>query len=189
MSWTIDPAHTQIEFSVKHMMIAAVRGRFTKFNGTLKVNDADLLKSSVEGSVEAASLDTHDPNRDAHLRSPDFFDAEKYPMLSFRGTRITPKGDDRYQVAGDLTIKDVTREVVFEVTNEGHSKDPWGNQRWGLTAQTTINRKEYGLNWNVALETGGWLVGDQIKVNVDLELVYQADTPAEEAKPEAEAAA
>jgi len=174
MAWVIDPAHTQIEFSVKHMMITTVRGRFDKFNGSINLDDRNLAASSAEGTVETASVNTRDPDRDTHLRSPDFFDVAQYPLMSFRTTRIQPNGDDQYKVAGELTIKDITREVVFNVTDEGQNKDPWGNLRRGLTAQATINRKDFGLVWNVALETGGVLVADQVKINAELELVQQA---------------
>lgn len=179
MSWYIDPAHTQVEFSVKHMMIATVRGRFAKFSGEILVSDQDLLKSSVVGSVEAASIDTHDANRDAHLRSADFFDAETYPVLSFRSTAIQKVSGERYQVTGQLTIKDVTREVVFDVSDEGRGKDPWGNLHWGFSASTSINRKDFGLNWNVALEAGGWLVGDTVKISADVELVFKPEAEPE----------
>ena len=180
MAWTIDSAHTQVEFAVKHMMIATVRGRFTRFSGTLNINENQPELSTAEGVIETASVDTHDPNRDAHLRSPDFFDSEKYPNMTFRSTGITRVGEGRYQVKGQLTIKDVTREITLDVSDEGRGKDPWGNMHWGFSAQTTINRKDYGLNWNVALEAGGWLVDEKVKINIDLEVVYQPDKPAEE---------
>jgi polyisoprenoid-binding protein YceI len=175
MSWLIDPAHTLIEFSAKHMMITTVRGRFTKFGGTLTVDEQNPANSTAEGYVELASVDTHEPNRDAHLRSADFFDVEKYPTMTFRSTRVQKVSDDQYKVAGDLMIKGVTREVVFDVTDDGRNKDPWGNLRWGLTAQTTLNRKDFGLTWNVALEAGGWLVGDQVKVHTELQLIYKPE--------------
>ncbi len=188
MAWLIDPAHTSITFSVKHMMISTVRGNFGKFGGTVNINESDFTKSTVEGYIEVASINTNEPNRDNHLRSPDFFGVEQYPRMTFKSTRITPKGGDNWQVAGDLTIKDQTREVVWDVTNDGRGKDPWGNEHWGLSAQTSFNRKDFGLTWNVALETGGWLVGDQIKINAEVEMVYGPDTPAEEAEREAKAA-
>ena len=175
MAWKIDPAHSQIEFSVKHMMITTVRGRFAKFDGNITVNPRNLLQSSVEGTIEVDSVDTRDTNRDAHLRSADFFDVEKFPTMSFRSTRIEKTGDDEYKVTGDLTIKDNTRPVTFTVTDDGKGKDPWGNQRWGLSGATTISRKDFGLTWNVALESGGWLVGDQVKIQVDMELVESAE--------------
>jgi polyisoprenoid-binding protein YceI len=177
MSWKVDQAHTLVEFSVKHMMISTVRGRFHNFSGTLNLDEEYPERSSIEGVVEVASLDTHEPNRDAHLRSADFFDVEKYPTMKFRSTRIEKTGDNRFDVVGDLTIKNVTREITFNVTSEGQGKDPYGSRHWGFSAETTINRKDFGLNWNVALETGGWLVGDLIKVNVDLEAVQQVEEP------------
>jgi polyisoprenoid-binding protein YceI len=179
MAWVIDNAHTSLGFSAKHMMISTVRGRFTKFTGTLNVDTDNLTLSSVEGAVETASVDTNEPNRDAHLRSADFFDAEKFPVMTFKSTRITAKGDDSYDVAGLMTIKDITKEVVFKVSDEGRSKDPWGNLRLGVSALGVINRKDFGLTWNVALETGGWLVADQIKLNIELEAMYQVEPVAE----------
>jgi polyisoprenoid-binding protein YceI len=178
MSWQIDTAHTQVEFSVKHMMFTTVRGRFNKLNGLININEADPTKSSAEGTLETASIDTHDANRDAHLRSADFFDSANYPHMSLRTTRIEPVGKGHYKVAANLTIKDVTREVVFDVTTQSLGKDPWGNLRQGFSAEATINRKDFGLNWNVALETGGWLVGDQVKLNIELQAVKQVATEA-----------
>lgn len=173
MTWNIDPQHTQIEFSVRHMMISKVRGQFKSFEGTLDINTDNPAASSVAGTIDVASIDTREPQRDAHLRSADFFDAEKYPKLSFRSSRIEPAGKGHYKVVGDLTIKDVTREVVFDVTDEGRAQDPWGNQRWGVSASTRLNRKAFGLTWNVALETGGWLVGDDVTITAEVELVKQ----------------
>jgi polyisoprenoid-binding protein YceI len=183
MTWTIDAAHSLVEFSVKHMMITTVRGRFTKFTGTLNINDEHPERSTVEGTIDTGSIDTHEPNRDNHLRSADFFDAEKYPAITFRSRRIEPTGDNQYKVVGDITIKDVTREIVFNVTDEGQGKNPWGKQVRAFSAQATLNRKDFGLNWNVALETGGWLVGDQVKIAAEIELVKQ-----EVEQPEAAAA-
>src|SRR6185295_3016656 len=147
MAWTIDAAHTLVEFSVKHMMITTVRGRFTKFDGTLNINDEHPERSTVEGTIQTASIDTHEPKRDEHLRSADFFDAEKYPTITFRSRRIEPTGDNQYKVVGDITIKDVTREIVFNVTDEGQGKNPWGKQVRAFSAQATLNRKDFGLNW------------------------------------------
>jgi polyisoprenoid-binding protein YceI len=185
MAWKLDTAHALVEFSVKHMMIATIRGRFTKFDGTVMADADNPLNASVEGWVDVASIDTHDSNRDAHLRSPDFFDVEKFPRMTFRSKRIERHGEE-YNVTGDMTIRDVTREVTFKVTDEGHAKDPWGNQRWGVSATANINRRDFGLNWNVTLETGGWLVGDQVKIATEMELVQVAETLAE---PPAEAKA
>ena len=186
MAWVIDPAHTRIEFAIKHMMISTVRGNFGKFGGAVKVDPTDLNKSGVEGYVDVATISTNEPNRDGHLKSADFFDAEHYPQMMFKSTRITNLGGDRWQVAGDLTIKTVTRPVVFDVSNEGRGKDPWGNEHWGLSAQTSINRKDFDLSWNVALETGGFLVGDQVKISADLEAFFKPEEPEQQTQPEAQ---
>ena len=184
MAWIVDNAHTHVGFSVKHMMISTVRGEFTKFSGTLNLNEQQPELSTAEGTIDVTSISTRDANRDAHLRSADFFDAEKYPTISFRSAKVTQTGEGAYEVSGPLTIKDVTREVTWTVNDEGRGKDPWGNVHWGFAAQTSFSRKDFGLNWNVALETGGWLVGDLIKVAVDLEAVYQQEAPAGEGKAE-----
>jgi polyisoprenoid-binding protein YceI len=178
VSWKIDSAHTLVEFSVKHMMISTVRGRFNNFSGTLNLDEQHPERSYIEGVVESASVDTREPNRDAHLRSADFFDVEKYPTMKFRSTRIEKVGPDQFKVMGDLTIKKVTRPITFNVTSEGRGKDPYGNLHWGFSAETTLNRKDFDLNWNVALETGGWLVSDQIKINIELEAVQQVEESA-----------
>jgi polyisoprenoid-binding protein YceI len=165
--------HSLIEFSVKHMMFTTVRGRFKSFEGTIQINEEHPEASYVEGTVDVASIDTTEPQRDNHLRSADFFDVEKYPTMSFRSTRIEPVGDHRFKVCGELTIKDVTREVVFDVTEEGQGQDPWGNQRRGFSANTRLSRKDFGLNWNVALETGGWLVSDDVNVSAEVQVVQE----------------
>jgi polyisoprenoid-binding protein YceI len=171
-TWNIDPVHSVAEFKVKHMMISNVKGQFTRIKGALELNEADLSKAWVAASIEAASIHTRDDQRDAHLKSTDFFDVEKFPTLSFKSTRITRVADGELGVAGDLTIRGVTRSVVFNV--EGPSpavKDPWGNTRMGLSATTKINRKDFGLTWNSALETGGILVGDDITITLDVQFV------------------
>jgi len=178
MAWKIDSTHTFIEFSVKYMMITRVRGQFTSFDGTLKIDPEDPTASFVEGTVDTTSLHTKDPKRDGHLRSPDFFDVEKYPTMHFRSTRIESVGGERFKVVGDLTIKDVTKEVVFDVTNEGQAQDPMGNTHWVMNATTTLNRKDFDLTWNVALETGGWLVGDEVKVTIELGAVQEQEQEA-----------
>jgi polyisoprenoid-binding protein YceI len=178
MQWQIDPSHSLIEFSVKHMMITTVRGQFTQFEGTLNLNPDNPAASSVEGAVDIASVDTKEAQRDAHLRSVDFFDVENHPKMSFRSTRIESRGANQYKVHGDLTIKGVTRAVVFDVADEGRGQDPWGNQRWGISASAKLSRKDFGLTWNVALETGGWLVGDEVKIAIELQAVLQAETAA-----------
>ena len=171
-TWNLDPVHSVAEFKVKHMMISNVKGRFTKVTGALALDESDLTKSQVEASIEAASIETHDPQRDAHLKSADFFDVEKFPTLSFKSTSIKRVSGDELAVAGDLTIHGVTRKVVFTVEGPtAPSKDPWGNTRRGLSATTKINRKDFGLTWNAALETGGILVGEEITITLDVEFV------------------
>ena len=171
-TWHLDPTHSVAEFKVKHMMISNVKGQFATVTGVLTLDEADHTKSRVEASIEAASINTRDAQRDTHLKSEDFFHAEKFPMLSFKSTRMTRIGNGELAVAGDLTIRGVTRNVVFNV--EGPTppaKDPWGNTRLGLSATTKINRKEFGLTWNAALETGSILVGDDVTITLDVQFV------------------
>ncbi len=167
--WIIDPGHTVLEFSIRHLMISTVRGRFTQFNGTLLFNEAQPERSRIEGSVDVASLESHDAKRDEHLRSPDFFDVHNYPTLTFKSKRIESIEKGRFSLIGDLKIKNITREIVLDVTSVGPIQDPWGNQRWGFSVQAVLNRKEFGLTWNLALEAGGWAVGDEVKVLIELE--------------------
>ena len=178
-NWQVDAAHSAVNLTVRHMVISKVRGHFTKWNATLALDPADLARSSVEVEIESASISTGVADRDAHLRSPDFLDAQKYPALRYRSRRVEVISKDRLRVVGDLTIRDVTREVPLDVEVGGQGKDPWGNTRVGFTATASLNRKEFGLTWNQALETGGMLVGDEIKVAIDLELVKQAEPKAE----------
>lgn len=173
MSWKIDPAHTRVGFVIRHMMIAKVRGRFESYDGSVDLDTDNLAASQVKGTVDVNSINTGDEQRDEHLRSADFFDVENYPQMRFRGTSIEAAGSDRYKLHGELTIKDVTKEVVLDVTDEGQVQDPWGNRRWGFTASTKINRKDFGLSWNVALEAGGWLVGDEVTIAIEAELVQE----------------
>lgn len=171
-TWKIDSVHSSAQFKVKHMMISNVKGEFTAVTGTLKYESENIANSYVEASIDATAINTRDPQRDAHLKSPDFFDVEKFPALTFKSTRVSKKADGELAVAGDLTIHGVTRNVVFEV--EGPSapvKDPWGNTRVGLSASTRINRKDFGLTWNAALETGGILVGEEVTINLDVQFV------------------
>jgi polyisoprenoid-binding protein YceI len=170
-TWTIDPAHTEVGFSVKHLMISTVRGRFADVRGTIRLDGDDLTQASVEAEIATASIDTRQEQRDAHLRSPDFFEVEKYPTIAFRSTSVERIKNDRYRITGDLTIRDVTREVVLEGTDEGRGRDPWGGDRLGFSATTTIDRRDFGLTWNQALETGGVLVSNEIKIAIDLEAV------------------
>jgi polyisoprenoid-binding protein YceI len=171
-TWKIDPVHTVAEFKVKHLMISNVKGQFTGVSGALTLNDNDLTLSRVEAVIDAASINTREPQRDTHLKSPDFFDVEKYPTLSFKSTHISRNADGELQVAGDLTIHGVTRSVTFEV--EGPTppmKDPWGNTRVGLSATTKINRKDFGLTWSPVLETGGLMVGEEVTLSLEVEFV------------------
>jgi polyisoprenoid-binding protein YceI len=172
-TWQIDPMHSLVEFAVKHMMIATVKGRFAALNGIIKLDEADPTRSSVEVAIEAASIDTREPQRDGHLRSADFLDAEKFSSLTFRSKRVEPLDGDHYRVIGDLAIRDVTREVALDATLEGRTTDPWGNERVGFSARTTINRQDFGLNWNQALEAGGILVGNEVKISLEIEAVKQ----------------
>jgi polyisoprenoid-binding protein YceI len=171
-TWKIDPVHTVAEFKVKHLMISNVKGQFTGVSGALTLNDSDLTLSRVEAVIDAASINTREPQRDTHLKSPDFFDVEKYPTLSFKSTHVSRHADGELQVAGDLTIHGVTRDVTFEV--EGPTppmKDPWGNTRVGLSATTKINRKDFGLTWSPVLETGGLMVGEEVTLTLEVEFV------------------
>lgn len=176
MSWKIDPVHTEINFTARHMMISNVRGRFEKFSGTVEFDEKNPTVSAVNVEIEAASINTKEPQRDGHLRSPDFFNADKYPYLIFRSTRIEAVDESHGRIYGDLTIRDVTRPVVLETTFNGIAKSPMGTTNAGFSATTRVNRKEWGLNWNVALETGGWLVGDEINISIEVEIIQQAAT-------------
>ena len=171
-TWNIDPAHTTAEFKVRHMMITNVKGHFRPVTGVVTLDEDDITKSRVEASIDAASIDTREADRDKHLKSADFFDVEKFPTLTFTSTRVTRQGDGELEVEGDLTIHGVTRKATFEV--EGPTppgKDPWGNTRIGFSATTKVNRKDFGLTWNAALETGGILVGEEVTITLDVEAV------------------
>jgi polyisoprenoid-binding protein YceI len=171
-TWNTDPAHSVAEFKVKHMMISNVKGHFTKVTGALTLDESNLANSRVEASIDATSLETRDAQRDGHLKSADFLDVEKFPTLSFKSTHVTVVGDGELAVEGDLSIRGVTRKVTFSV--EGPTpptRDPWGNTRIGLSATTKINRKDFGLTWNAALETGGILVGEEVNITLDVEFL------------------
>ncbi|BDG10780.1 YceI family protein [Anaeromyxobacter paludicola] len=173
-SWQVDGAHSSVNLTVRHMVISKVRGHFAKWNAKLALDTADLARSSVEVDIEAASIDTGVADRDNHLRSPDFLDAQKYPALRYKSRRVEAISPERLRVIGDLTIRDVTREVPLEVEYGGQGKDPWGNQRVGFTATASLNRKDFGLTWNQALETGGVLVADRVDVEIELQAIRQA---------------
>ncbi len=171
-TWNLDPVHSVAEFKVKHMMISNVKGQFTGISGVLTLDETDPRQSSIQASIDAATVNTREPQRDAHLKGPDFFDVERYPSLTFRSTGVQRIDDGELAVTGDLTIHGITRPVVFQV--EGPTlpgKDPWGNTRMGISATTKINRKDFGLTWNAALEAGGILVGEEVTITLDAEFV------------------
>jgi len=180
MAWELDTAHSLIEFSVKHMMISTAKGRFNTFSGTLDLDEQNPQASSVDVTIDIGSVNTGDLNRDGHLRNADFFDVEHYPTATFTSTQVEPLGDDRYRVYGDLTIRDITHPVTLDVTVEAVITDLHGKRRAGFSAQTSFNRKDFGLNWNVALETGGVLVSDKVTVNIEAQAVQavEAETTA-----------
>jgi polyisoprenoid-binding protein YceI len=171
-TWNLDPAHTVVEFKVKHMMISNVKGHFAKVSGFITLDDSDHSQSRVEAVIEAASIETRDDQRDAHLKSADFFDVEKFPTLSFKSTRVSPAGNGELSAEGDLTIHGVTRNVKFAVEGPtAPTKDPWGNTRIAILATAKINRKDFGLTYNAVLETGGILVGEEVTITLDAQFI------------------
>jgi polyisoprenoid-binding protein YceI len=170
MSWNIDKAHSEVGFSVKHMMISTVRGKFASFDAQVQLDPADLSSAKVSASIDAASIDTNEPKRDGHLRSADFFDAEKYPTLTFTSTHVSGSGDD-LQVTGNLRIKDQEHPVTLKGELTAEAKDPWGNVRIGFSLSAEVERERWGLGWNQALEAGGVLVGKKVKITLEGELV------------------
>lgn len=170
-TWTIDPAHSEASFAVKHLMISTVKGNFRNVSGTIVLDESDPAASHVEAEIDAASIDTRQQQRDTHLRSADFFDVEKYPVLTFRSTRVESLGEGQFRVHGDLTIRDVSKGVVLDVEETGRGKDPWGGDRVGYSATTKFDRTDFGLTWNQALETGGIMVGNEVKVTLDVQAV------------------
>jgi len=176
--WTIDAAHTELGFAVRHLMLSTVRGRFGAVNGTVLVDEKDPKSSKIDVTVDVASIDTRQEMRDNHLRSADFFDVANHPTMHFVSTRIEGDVSKTFKVIGDLTIRGTTRQVALDVTLEGRAKDPWGNDRAGFSATGHINRHDFGLNWNQALEAGGVTVGAEVKLTLDVEIVRQAAAPA-----------
>ena len=173
-TWDLDPAHSSVQFSVRHLMVSTVRGAFGKVAGTVAVDEQDLPRSKIQATIDAASIDTRIEKRDAHLKSPDFLDVAKYPTITFVSKKIERVAPDHFKVTGDLTLHGVTREATLDV--EGPTpemKDPWGKTRAGAQATTTINRKDFGLTWNQALEAGGVAVGDEVKITIDVEATKQ----------------
>ncbi len=173
-TWQIDAGHSLIEFAVKHMMFTTTKGRFGRFSGSVVYDEANVAASTVAVEIDAASIDTRDEKRDGHLRSADFFDSENYPAITFTSRRVEPAGDDTFRVAGDLTIRGVTRPSTLDVELTGRGTSPWGQEVIGFSATTKFKRSEFGLEWNAALETGGVLVGDEVKIALEIEATKQA---------------
>lgn len=169
-TWNIDASHSGIHFSIRHLVIAKVRGKFTKFSGAIELDDADMTKSKVNVEIDVASIDTAEPQRDGHLKSPDFFDVEKFPKAAFASKSIKKNGEE-YDVTGDLTVHGVTKEITLRSTFEGKGKDPWGGERVAFGAKTTLNREDFGLKWNQALEAGGVVVGTKVELEIEVEAV------------------
>jgi polyisoprenoid-binding protein YceI len=174
--WEIDSTHSGVHFSVRHMVVAKVRGQFARWSGTISVEDGDLARASVNAVIDASSIETGLSDRDAHLKSADFLDVAKHPELTFKSTRVEKLGDERLRVVGELTIRGTTREVALDVEYAGQTKDPWGNVRAGFTAKTSLDRKDFGLSWNQVLEAGGVLVGDSVTIEIEVEAVQQPKT-------------
>jgi polyisoprenoid-binding protein YceI len=173
-SWQIDPAHSHVEFAVRHLMISTVKGAFGDVRGTVWVDENDGRAALVDITIQVASIDTRQEQRDAHLRSADFFDAERFPAITFRSRSVEGNHhDSKFRLAGDLTIRDVTREMVLDVVSEGRLTDPWGAERAGFSAQGKIDRTDFGLTWNQALEAGGVVVGNEVKISIEVELLRQ----------------
>jgi polyisoprenoid-binding protein YceI len=172
-AWVFDAAHSAVEFSAKHMMFSTVKGRFNTVDVQLNLDEDDLTRSSVDATIEVASLETNDPKRNQHLHSADFLEVDKYPNITFHSTRIESTGKDQFRVVGDLTIRDVTREVALDATLAGRGTNPWGAEVIAFEAKTSINRKDFDLKWNVALETGGVLVSDTVKIEIQVEASKQ----------------
>lgn len=173
MAWLTDPTHTRIEFVARHMMLSKVRGEFQDFTIALNLDEAHPEAATVEVHIKTSSISTRDAQRDGHLRSPDFFKSDEYPEMTFKSTGVERKGETAAKLHGDLTIRDVTKPVVLDVTYLGTSKSPWGTTNAGFEASTKINREDWGLAWNVALEAGGWLVGKEITINIEAEFTQQ----------------
>lgn len=173
MNWQIDFAHSDVNFMVRHMMISKVRGQFTKFSGTVNFDEANPTNTTVDIEIDVNSIDTKEAQRDGHLRSADFLDAENYPVIAFKSKRVEQLSDTEGRLIGDLTIRGVTKEVALDVEYFGQAKSPWGTTSAGFSATTSLNRKDWGLTWNQALETGGVLVGEKVQIQIELELLQQ----------------
>jgi polyisoprenoid-binding protein YceI len=178
-TWSIDPAHSSAEFSVKHMMVTTVKGRFAIAEGVLEINEADPTQSRIEAAIDVASVETGVADRDAHLRSDDFFNAERYPRFKFVSTAVEAVDGERWRVTGDLTIRETTQSVVLDVEFEGRGIDAFGKDRAGFVGTTRINRKDFGVNWNGVIEAGGVVVSDTVKITLNVAVVRQADVAAD----------
>ena len=178
MAWQIDNAHSEIQFSVRHMMISKVRGSFENFTGEIELSEENPAAATVDVTVDMASINTREGQRDGHLKSPDFFDVENYPTMRFVSTGVERTGDKSAKLHGNLTIRDVTKPLTLDVEYQGMAKSPWGTTSAGFTASGKLNRKDWGLNWNQALETGGVLVGEEVTINIEVELVKQEENDA-----------
>lgn len=175
MPFQIDNSHSEIQFSARHMMVSKVRGIFEKWGGVVALDPANPAATTVDITIEAASINTKDAQRDGHLRSPDFLNVEQYPSITFKSTKVELGGDNTAKLHGNLTIAGVSKPVTLTVEYQGNAKSPWGTVNYGFSANTKINREDWGLTWNAALETGGWLVGKEIQIDIDLELVEVAE--------------
>ena len=176
MTWQIDSAHSNIYFTARHMMISKVRGQFETFGGTINFDPENPQNTTVDIQIDVTTVNTKDEQRNGHLKSPDFFDAENFPTATFKSTKVVQESEDEGKLYGELTVRGVTKEVVLDVEYAGIAKSPWGSTSAGFSASTTLNRKDFGLNWNQALETGGVLVGEKIKLEIELELIQQTET-------------
>ncbi|HEU4614617.1 MAG TPA: YceI family protein [Kofleriaceae bacterium] len=176
--WDFDLAHSSVNFHIRHLMVSKVHGRFTKWSGTLALDEQDLTKSRFDVTIDAASIDTREDKRDEHLRSADFLDVASFPTITYKSTQIEREGEDTYRVLGELTIHGVTRPVALEVEGGARVTDPWGGTRTGFSAKTSISRKDFGLTWNVALEAGGFLVGDKLDITLEIEAIKKSATAA-----------
>ena len=172
-TWTIDPVHSGAEFAVKHMMVSTVKGRFRSLEGAVHIDEENPTASSVIASIDVASIDTNEPQRDAHLRSADFFDAERFPKMTFRSTWVEQVDETKWKVFGELTMRGVTKEVVLDTEYGGQIKDSFGKQRMAISAETAINRKDFGVNWNGLIEAGGVVVGDRVRIMLDIAAVRE----------------
>ena len=177
-TWQLDPIHSSIGFSIWHLVISKVHGRFGKWNGTVQIDDALASASNVQAQIDVASIDTNEPQRDAHLRSAGFFDVARFPEIAFTGKRVERLGEDRYRVTGELTMRGVTREIALDVEETGRIKDPWGNNRVGFAARTAIDRKDFGLTFNQQLDTGGLMLGDKVEIAIEVEALQAAQAAA-----------